>query len=445
MGHIFWQPGGPGEPGSQHITLIESGKFYVGPDLLDHFDIVGIDIRGTGLSSPINCDAEIFNKRMPWPIETQEQLDEVAQTNHAFRQSCLEKSSVRNLIDYMDSISIAHDYEAVRLILGGDKMNWLGVSYGTMLGSIYAELFPNNIRSMSLDGVIAAPTERIPYFIESASGMEVVFRKALEWCPLHPADPSCPEGVNYNSMNKSVTELWEDILQAADRKPLACVDPAFCVLPDMTSSEIQYAASQLLYLYADWGQVTARILNATARGDATPFVQDLPQAFNTADPLSKQGYTNGYKFSNRAVVCQDMPHDYHAADLRILNSVTRVFSPLTGKSTPAGTFQLNCVGWSGGGRNDNARNSPHTVQIPRTENLPTILMSQLYYDPATPLSVGQRLRENIGTDRVVSVFAPGGGHGVYQQNNANVSANVAAINAYVLNLTLPADGKVFDS
>lgn len=71
-----------------------------------------------------------------------EEFDQVISRNQAFRQSCIDITG-RPLFDYMDTRSIAQDYEAVRKALGDEPLTWLGQSWGTYLGSIYAELFPN--------------------------------------------------------------------------------------------------------------------------------------------------------------------------------------------------------------------------------------------------------------------------------------------------------------
>ncbi|KAI1770209.1 hypothetical protein F4818DRAFT_433814 [Hypoxylon cercidicola] len=84
----------------------------------------------------------------------------------------------------MDTISITKDHEAVRLALGAEPMNWFGVSYGTLLGSQYTELFPNNIRTMILGGVTSLSQSKISLFHAAATGVEVAFGGFLSWCKI---------------------------------------------------------------------------------------------------------------------------------------------------------------------------------------------------------------------------------------------------------------------
>lgn len=150
----------------------------MGDELLDHFDIIGVDPRGVGSSTQVQCDADIYNNQLPGfpPIEAA--FRERLERNIALPQSCLELTG-GPLIKYMDSISIAKDYEAVRVALGSEAMNWFGVSYGTLLGSQYAELFPDNIRAMVLDGVASISQSDLSLFITSATSSKAIFRNFL--------------------------------------------------------------------------------------------------------------------------------------------------------------------------------------------------------------------------------------------------------------------------
>jgi pimeloyl-ACP methyl ester carboxylesterase len=114
-------------------------------EIQDRFDIIGVDVRGTGLSSPIKCDTNIANAKPPLWATTPEIFEASRKHNRDVYQSCIDKTGSR-LVDFMDSLSQAHDNEAVRQALGGEKLTWLGQSAGTLLASQYAELYAENIR-----------------------------------------------------------------------------------------------------------------------------------------------------------------------------------------------------------------------------------------------------------------------------------------------------------
>lgn len=86
---------------------------------------------------------------MDYFVETQEEFDELYHTMHEYGLSCIERTG--KLLGHVDSMSVAHDFEAVRLALGGEPFNYIGLSYGTVIGTTYLEQFPDNIRSFVLD------------------------------------------------------------------------------------------------------------------------------------------------------------------------------------------------------------------------------------------------------------------------------------------------------
>ena len=126
---MFYNPGGPGELAS---TLLSNAFFHLGdkihPEVRDRFDIIGMDLRGTGLSERLHCNTTLYNIRFPFYSTTEEQFQALVDRNRAFRQSCLDMTG-RPLIDYMDTKSIVKDYEAIRQALGGPKITYNGASF----------------------------------------------------------------------------------------------------------------------------------------------------------------------------------------------------------------------------------------------------------------------------------------------------------------------------
>ncbi|KAL7619540.1 hypothetical protein AAE478_010080 [Parahypoxylon ruwenzoriense] len=128
IGNLFYQPGRPGNAGTEKIAHVESGSVKFGDKLRDHFDLIGT------LSNPLKCDPDLYNRRLPAYPSTDAEFDARLERNAALRQSCIDMASIP-LVDYMDSVSIATDHEAVRIALGDEPLSWFGVSYGTLLGS----------------------------------------------------------------------------------------------------------------------------------------------------------------------------------------------------------------------------------------------------------------------------------------------------------------------
>ncbi|KAI0378024.1 alpha/beta-hydrolase [Hypomontagnella monticulosa] len=436
IGNVFFQPGGPGNPGSGSVVQMATGQFQVGADILDRFDMIGVDPRGTGLSEPLKCDTQLTGAILPYYPSDPESFQKRVEHNLAVRKSCVELSG-NNLIDYMDSISIAKDYEAIRIAIGDEPMNWLGVSYGTQLGSQYAELFPDNIRSMVLDGVVSQSQAQISQFLAGAVGLDATFRGFGQWCQKQNAT-TCP--AIQDSKNRSVEEMWTDIMIQTDHTPMPCT-ASWCPVPTVTADQLRYVAT--VYLSQEgknWPKLGAGIYNMTLQNDASSYVQILFQE-TPSNSSARIVYDNANSFANLAITCQDWAHhDTTAEDLKLKQQLARTQSFLLNGLSPAHAFQLQCIGWPG-----NTRNPPHAISIPKTAKLPKVLITETIYDPATTMTWGMQLREEIGKDRVVFVLKNGGGHSAYEQEDAAGGETKTAIERYILDLTLPEDGVIFNS
>lgn len=110
------------------------------------YDIISLDPRDAGLSTPVKCDPAIVNERVPTFV-----FDNAAYADHNRRWG----ESCRNLtgasLDNVDTLSVAKDHEVVRKALGADKFNLFGLSYGSLLGAQYINLFPENVGRMALE------------------------------------------------------------------------------------------------------------------------------------------------------------------------------------------------------------------------------------------------------------------------------------------------------
>jgi len=187
VGIIFVNPGGPGGSAEQMVKGL--GNF--GPAALtEQFDLVGIDPRGTGKSDPIDCNAD-------WEEDSQEDFspeDGFADDVETLLADFTEMATVCEEtygLDYLASITTenaARDIETIRVALGDEPLNYFGASYGTAIGSVYATLFPESIRSMVLDGAVptnplVGDVDRPPRFEEALLRLD---RACSDWdgCPL---------------------------------------------------------------------------------------------------------------------------------------------------------------------------------------------------------------------------------------------------------------------
>ena len=153
-GAIFVNPGGPGLSG---VRFARAAPQLFTADLLARYDIVGFDPRGVGASTPVQCfatnaEAQAFWAAAPAFPVTPVQERAVATTAADYSHRCQQRAG--NLLRHVSTADAARDMDLLRAALGDAKLNYWGLSYGSYLGEVYANLFPGHVRAMVLDGVI---------------------------------------------------------------------------------------------------------------------------------------------------------------------------------------------------------------------------------------------------------------------------------------------------
>ena len=156
IGSLFVNPGGPGGSATD-LALAAPG--FLSDDVLDRFDVVGIDPRGVGASDNVRCFRSTLERNeklaaldtLPFPVGRREEAAYVA-AGKALGRAC--STSGRPLSGAMSTSEVARDMDVMRRALGDAKLTYLGFSYGTALGQYYANLFPDRVRAIVIDGVI---------------------------------------------------------------------------------------------------------------------------------------------------------------------------------------------------------------------------------------------------------------------------------------------------
>ncbi len=147
-GTLFTNPGGPGNPG--RFT-----KFRT-PSLHRQFDIVGFDPRGVGASTPVQCftsEAETAPlKRIlgKFPITSEQETRHFADVREV-TASCGRNAGP--LLGHLSTANVARDLDRLREAVGEPRLRYYGLSYGTYVGEVYANLFPHRVGALALDAV----------------------------------------------------------------------------------------------------------------------------------------------------------------------------------------------------------------------------------------------------------------------------------------------------
>ena len=183
-GSLLVNPGGPG--GSGYDFVRDAGSTNISEKVRSNYDIVGFDPRGVKRSAPVTCmtDQERDASRAKvYELDTDAGLAESIADNKAIAAQCAEKTGP--VLGHIDTASAAKDLDILRAVLNDTKLNYLGYSYGTFLGSTYASLFPDNVGRMVLDGAMDPSLS----YEELTSGQAKAFEKAIRAYVTH-----CLEG-----------------------------------------------------------------------------------------------------------------------------------------------------------------------------------------------------------------------------------------------------------
>ena len=420
LGCLFYNPGGPGVSAAQELIAVAEGAYLFSKDLLEHYDIIAIDPRGVGFSQPVTCDPALWNPRVNFRPHNESEFETLIAHNKAFGQSCVEKTGL--LIKHLDTVHVAHDIELVRQALGEEKLNYLGQSYGTLIGTTYAELFPENIGRMVLDGITDHTISEVGFLTSAAVTLEITLEKFFEWCDsteecaLHGMDPAT---------------VWDDLIAAAQKAPIpapGCVETGAC-RSDATAEEIIFMVKTALHAFEanplfgpGWPAVSAAIAQA-AQGNAT--LVSMPISSSETDSL----------FSTIAISCVDWTRNGRtSADLSLRQQASATLAPRVLGFPPVGILLNVCADWP-----VNVTNPNHPLDQKAVAKAPPVLLVHSLFDPATSIEWANNVRLQMPGSRLV--IREGVGHSSYQLGGESAKA----VDKYLIEGLMPEDGMVYQS
>lgn len=423
LGNLVINPGGPGGSGNE-IVLFEAITGVIFPALLrEHFDLIGFDPRGVGASHGVQCNPELFNQDVSRFPTNQAEFEALVAYNEALGASCLELTGP--LLSHIDTVSAARDIEAIRLALGGDKLNYLGLSYGTALGAQYAALHPDQIRVMALDGALDHDLSEVSMLVAEATAYEQSFDRFVTWCGEDPSRVL---------HGRDAGAVFDQLLAEAEQSPLpapACANetaPRPC-RPTVTAEAMRFNAQSLLLAKpADpelgspgWNGLAEAIRQAAA-GDASEL--SSPLATSTDD----EAYALG-----PAIACLDYPASSASyEELAARQLLGRVVAPRMHGASQTWTIVTGCLGWPAP-----VMNEPHPANA---RGAPPILIINATHDPSTAYSWAVALFTQIEG----SVLLTRAGDGHTSSLLPGPSKTVDAIVHYLITGETPPPNTVLD-
>lgn len=410
VGSLVVDPGGPGASGTDYAA---AGSFVVSDAVLDNFDLVGFDPRGVGASAPVECgtdaqiDALIDADGTPDTPAEETRLDTLSRE---FISAC--RAPVEGLLDHMSTADAARDMDVLRAALGQQRLDYLGVSYGTHLGATYAALFPERVGRFVLDGPLPAELTAEEVTLEQGRGFEDAIRRFAADCLNQVDCPLGPESVGVDGAMAALASLLGGL--EANPAPTGTVDRP------LTEGAATYAVLMMMYSPdSDWPRLR-EALSALRSGDGTALQSLLDERMRRR-PDGTYGDNSTEAFY--AVSCTDRPVSGGLDAARQLSKDWQATLPLLGEYLAWGN--LPCAAWSHG-----------TVPpVLPTTPLPPMLVVATTHDPATPLAWGEVLTEQLGS--AVLLIRDGDGHTAYREGSACIDE---AVDAFILDGALPEPG-----
>ena len=403
LGSIVLNPGGPGASG---VEYARGAAAVLTAEVREHFDVVGVDPRGVGGSDPLRCldDAAVDElvAADPTPDDPAE-LRRLRALTSQLGRGC---AASGELAAHVDSRTAVKDFDVLRAVLGDEKLTYLGKSYGTYLGALYAEQFPQRVGRFVLDGAIDPALSDEEVSAGQAGGFEVALRAYVEGCH---AEDACPLPAGTDAAVARVRALLEDL----DAQPLPTASGRA-----LTQGLGYYAVAQPLYARSLWPRLT-EALRAALAGDGTGMLA-LADAYAHRRPDGT--YADNALQALPAVNCLDR------AEARTAEEVAASVPRYEQASPTFGAFlawsALTCVDWP---------IPPVGEAAPvRAEGAAPVLVVGTTRDPATPYEWSRGLAGQLESGHLLT--HDGDGHTAYRMGSSCVDR---AVDAYLLAGELP--------
>ncbi|MFE6359677.1 alpha/beta hydrolase [Streptomyces sp. NPDC057806] len=376
----------PGGPGGDSLGD-PSGKGQRLPQKVrDAYDLIGFAPRGMAPSTAVSCDVEYgdlaASRLRPWPA-TDGSVTENMTTARRVAAACAENGG--ELIRHISTANEARDLDRVRAALGERKVSAWGVSYGTYVGAVYAQLFPHRTDRFVLDSNNNPDPVRVvrAWLAAFEQGVEDVFPAFAQWA----SRPGNPDRVARTP--EDVRSRFLALAARLDREPLPRpgANP-----PVLDGNELRQAMLSAMYDPDDFPGL-AQLIRAAEKGEVPP-----------APPSPPEEVLQNYLGVGAGSICNDSAWPTDAAVYQKDVTESRAKYPLTA-GMPRNA--MLCAAWP-------FPQKEPAVRI--TDRGPsTILLVQNERDPATPLSGALKLREALG-DRAVMVVNDATGHDAYLAN-----------------------------
>ena len=410
IGSLFVNPGGPG---GSAVDYAKAADYIVSGNVRDHFDVIGIDPRGVGKSAPVECLSDAEQDLLAGIDATP---DDAAEEQAIIDASTLPATGCASNTDgtyrFVGTVNAARDMDIVRAVVGDPSLNYLGKSYGTQLGAVYAELFPERVGRMVLDGVLPPGLSMAEVTYGQAASFEDAFAHFAADCA---AQDDCP----FEGDGPQVARSLHEFLLSLDANPL----PGDA--RDLDEALATYTVLMYLYFPAyDYPELRQALGSAVRDRDGKPMLNLLDQRLSRS-PDGR--YLDNSTDAFYAITCADRVGEVSLDEVRRQAQQWAKELPIFGEGLAWG--MLTCNDW--------AEPATPPVTSARAEGSAPILLVSTTHDPATPHPWGKLMAEQMANARLITWDSYN--HTAYLEGSACIEE---AVDNYLLAGTLPPEGTV---
>lgn len=405
VGSLVINPGGPGGSGIEYLTNAASA---FPASLTDRFDLVSFDPRGVAASTPVHCvDDQAKDESLSGDLtpdddeEMQRTLDEQAE----FLEGC--ESNSGELIEHMSTADVAADLDLLRGALGDEQLSYIGFSYGTSIGAVYATLFPERVRALVLDGSVSPSADVEAQLSAQARGFDRTFANFVEACN---ADPDCAIGPDAATQVEAVRTRLESNPVVVGRRSAR---------RELSADLFDLAIASAMYDTTLWGTVAASIADMDEGGAATLLTLVDRQTGRKPD-----GSYDNSSDAQTMVSCADSDERPSVAEATDASERIAASASTFGELTAFGT--LSCLDWP------LAANPLPTVT--GTGSSPVLVIGTVG-DPATPYEWAEQM--SAALEGSVLLTYEGDGHTAFLRGGSCIET---AVVDYLVDLSLPPAG-----
>ncbi|MBD0694706.1 proteinase [Streptomyces sp. CBMA123] len=408
-GSLLLNPGGPGGSAIEYLEAVAGTYDRI---VRTRYDLVGLDPRGVGRSNPVSCltgeRMDAFTAADLAPGD-QRAIDALVAADQEFADGCHRQAGAA--LGHLSTVEAARDMDVLRVLLGDERLNFVGKSYGTFLGATYAGLFPSRTGRVVLDGAMDPALDSVTGNRTQAGGFETAWAAFAKDCAKRE---DCPLGRTERQVGDQLTALFATV----HAHPLPSTDNG----RRLTGAQATTGVVQAMYAEFLWPKLRTALTDAKA-GDGTGLLK-LSDAYYGRE--ADGSYPN-LMFANTAVNCLDLPAPFRSPEdvQRAVPDFERA-SPHFGRDMA--WMALTCAYWP-----VPATGAAHTI---RAAGAAPIVVVGTTRDPATPYDWARSLAGQLESGRLLTY--DGDGHTAYGRRSTCVDD---AVNRFLLTGEAPEPGK----